>query len=389
MKARLLFILGTRPEIVKLAPVIRLAKERPEFSTFLLHTGQHRELAADMLRVFELTPDQDLAVMQPDQNLFTLSARILEGLHTLFQKEKFDLILVQGDTTTVFLGALAGYYTKTPVAHVEAGLRTADRFSPYPEEMNRRLAGTLADLHFPPTAAAGANLVQEGIAPEHVVVTGNTVIDALLWAQQKPHTPQTPELCDFFRDPRPYLLVTTHRRESFGEPHRRIFAALSDILQRFPDHRLLFPVHPNPQVRREVGDMLGNRERVLLCPPCDYLDFLKAMAGCRLILSDSGGVQEEAPSLRKPVLVLRDKTERPEGLASGALLLVGTDRTRIVTETTRLLSDTAAYQAMTNRPNPYGDGRAAARILAAVARFLGCPYSGEDPGPFNHAHNKN
>ncbi len=371
MAKRLLFVLGTRPEIIKLAPVIRQAKARDGLEPVLLHTGQHRELAEEMFGVFGLRPDIDLAVMEPNQTLFTVSARILEGLAGVFQREAIDLVVVQGDTTSAFLGALAGYYCRVPVAHVEAGLRTNDKFSPFPEEMNRRLAGTLADLHFPPTARARQNLLREGVAERRILVTGNTVIDALLWALDLPHTPSPviPALGEGER----LGLITTHRRESFGEPQIRVFTALRELADRFPDLRLLFPVHPNPNVRDLVGKHLGNHPRIHLCAPLGYLDFLHAMKRSFFILSDSGGVQEEAPTLKKPVLVLRDVTERPEGLDSGALKLVGTDGQRILTEATALLTDPGAYAAMTRNPNPYGDGRASERIIDRILTFLGPP----------------
>ncbi|RCK77772.1 MAG: UDP-N-acetylglucosamine 2-epimerase [Candidatus Ozemobacter sibiricus] len=371
MAKRLLFVLGTRPEIIKLAPVIRCARATPGLEAVVVHTGQHRELAAEMFQVFDLRPDHDLAVMEPDQTLFSVSARILDGLARVFQQETVDLVVVQGDTTSAFLGALAGYYSHIPVAHVEAGLRTNDKFSPFPEEMNRRLAGTLADLHFPPTARARANLVREGVADRRILVTGNTVIDALLWALELPHTPSAaiPDLKPGER----LVLVTTHRRESFGEPHLRVFRALRELVDRFPEVRLLFPVHPNPNVRAQVGTHLGDHPRIHLCAPLGYLDFLHAMKRSFFLLSDSGGVQEEAPTLKKPVLVLRDVTERPEGLESGALQLVGTDPEKILGAATALLTDPAAYAAMTKNPNPYGDGKASERIIERILAFLGPP----------------
>lgn len=365
---RLLFVFGTRPEVIKFAPVIRAARQAG-LSATILHTGQHRELAEDMLGIFGLRPDINLEVMEPNQNLFSVSARILERLAPVFQRERFDLILVQGDTTSAFLGSLAGYYTKTPVAHVEAGLRTNDRFSPYPEEMNRRLAGCLADLHFPPTERSRQNLLKEGIPADRIFVTGNTVIDALLWALELPW--KAPEhLVEPLSPGGRLILVTTHRRESFGEPHRRVFRALRRLVDSASDLKILLPVHPNPNVREEIGRMLGNHSRIHLCAPLPYLDFIHAMQAATLIMSDSGGVQEEAPSLKKPVLVLRETTERPEGLESGVLKLVGTDETLIFSEASRLLSDPAACAEMTGRANPYGDGQASRRILEAVSCFL-------------------
>lgn len=358
----LLFILGTRPEVVKLAPVIREARSRQGVTATVLHTGQHREMAAEMFELFGIKPDIDLAVMQPNQTLFSVSAKILEGLDSVLRERRFDTILVQGDTTTAFLGALAGYYTKTRVAHVEAGLRTHDKLSPYPEEMNRRLAGALTDIHFPPTARARNNLLAEGIPEKQIVVTGNTVIDALLWALEMPYKP-SPELELPLKAPGRMILATTHRRESFGEPHRRVFQAFLHIVDEFPDVKILFPVHPNPNVRAEVAKQLGNHPRIHLLAPLGYLDFIHAMSESAIILSDSGGVQEEAPTLKKPVLVLRDHTERPEGIETGCLVLVGTETEKIFGETKKLLTDEVYYHNMIRNPNPYGDGAASKRII--------------------------
>ena len=366
---RLLFVLGTRPEVIKMAPVIRAAQTDPRFSATLLHSGQHLELAEEMFRVFDLKPDLSLSVMEPNQSLFSVSARILERLAPVFAKDPYDMIVIQGDTTTAFLGALAGYYTKTPVAHVEAGLRTFDRFSPFPEEMNRRLAGALTELHFPPTDAARQNLLREGFSEENIVVTGNTVIDALLWALKLPYQPSA-EMKEMLSGSHRLVLITSHRRESFGEPHRRVFKALRQLADRHPDIRLLFPVHPNPNVRSQVAELLGHHPQITLCSPLGYLDFIHAMERSTLILSDSGGVQEEAPTLRKPVLVLRDHTERPEGLTSGALRLVGTDDQKILTQADLLLSNPDEYAAMTKNANPYGDGKASERILNAISQYF-------------------
>lgn len=363
----LLFVLGTRPEVVKLAPVIREARSRPGVTATVLHTGQHREMAAEMFDLFGITPDIDLAVMQPNQTLFSVSAKILEGLDAILRERRFDTILVQGDTTTAFLGALAGYYTKTRVAHVEAGLRTHDKFSPYPEEMNRRLAGALTDIHFPPTTRAKNNLLAEGFPEDRIVVTGNTVIDALLWALDMPYK-APPELEPLLNAPGRMVLATTHRRESFGEPHRRVFQAFLQIADEFPDVRFIFPVHPNPNVRAEVARQLGNHPRIHLLAPLGYLDFIHAMSAATFILSDSGGVQEEAPTLKKPVLVLRDHTERPEGLESGCLTLVGTDTEKIFGEAKKLLTDSFYYQNMIKSPNPYGDGHASVRIIDNITK---------------------
>lgn len=368
-KRKLLFLFGTRPEVIKLAPVIRKAAQKDHFEPFLLHTGQHRELAEEMLSIFGLKADLDFSVMEPNQDLFSLSAKIIEKLGALFKQHRFDMIVVQGDTTSVFLGALGGYYTKTPVAHVEAGLRTHDKFSPYPEEMNRRLVGSLADLHFPPTEKSRENLLAEGVDEKKILVTGNTVIDALLLALTLPYTPPD-SLKPFLNSKKRLILVTTHRRENFGEPHRRVFRAFKKIVEANPDTQILFPVHPNPNVRAEVAALLDRDPRIHLSAPFGYLDFIHVMKHASIILTDSGGVQEEAPTLKKPVLVLRETTERPEGLASGALKLVGTDEEKIIQETNRLLTQQSYYQEMTCNPNPYGDGKASERIVEAIEKSL-------------------
>lgn len=375
-RRKLLFIFGTRPEIIKLAPVIHRAKSDPGCDVSVLHTGQHGDLAADMLTLFDIKPDYNLNVMQPNQSLYAVSSRILDGLSEIIGKNRFEIIVVQGDTTSAFFGALAAFYSKIPVAHVEAGLRTKNRYNPFPEEMNRRLIGSLANLHFPPTMSGRNSLMSENIDEKNIIVTGNTVIDALLWALERPYSP--PQfLAELFASGSKLLLVTTHRRESFGEPHRNVFNALLDIVANHDSARVIFPVHPNPAVRSEVGKMLKDHPRIHLCAPLSYLDFIHTMKNAFIILSDSGGVQEEAPTLKKPVLVLRDTTERPEGLESGALKMVGTDRKRIVSETAGLFSNETLYKAMIANPNPYGDGNASERIVTAISEYLD-KYSGDN-----------
>ncbi len=370
-RPRILFIFGTRPEIIKLAPVISQTEQEADFKPVLLHTGQHKELADEMLSIFGLSPNFNLSVMSENQSLFSLSSKILDRFGEIFSRDTFDLIVVQGDTTSAFLGALAGYYNKIPVAHVEAGLRTMDKFNPFPEEMNRRLVGNLCDLHFPPTETSRQNLLREGIPPEKITVTGNTVIDALFHALEIPHNPPK-DLSEIYSNPLTKLiLVTTHRRENFGDPHRRVFQALLKIVKAAPEAKILFPVHPNPNVRSQVAAMLDHHPQIHLSAPLGYLDFLHAMKNSFVILSDSGGVQEEAPSLKKPVLVLRDQTERPEGIKSGCLKLVGTDEEKIFQETEALFKNPTAYDRMTRNPNPYGDGKASERILTAIRNFLG------------------
>jgi UDP-N-acetylglucosamine 2-epimerase (non-hydrolysing) len=367
---KLLFVMGTRPEIIKVAPVVLEACKRPNTVAHILHTGQHKEMAEEMFRHFGLTPDYDLGVMKENQSLFELTARITQGIGEILKSQSYDMIFVQGDTSSAFLGALCGFYAKTPVAHIEAGLRTQTKYSPFPEEINRRLVTPIADLHFAPTAKAAEALKKDGVNPEAITISGNTVIDALLWSLEKQY-PLAPEIKEFFGRAGRLILVTTHRRESFGEPHRQIFEALLELVRGHEDVRVLLPMHPNPNVRAQVQGILGGQERILLTEPLDYQTFIAAMRHSYLILTDSGGVQEEAPSLDKPVLILRESTERPEGIETGALKLVGTDREVIVREAKLLLNSDEAYQSMAQAANPYGDGAASQRIIDAALRFLG------------------
>lgn len=352
-----------------MAPVVQAARKAGGIESQILHTGQHLELAAEMFDHFRLKPDFDLAVMQPDQSLFQLTSRITEGIGEIVSRNNYDMIFVQGDTTSAFLGALCGFYRKIPVAHIEAGLRTQDRYSPFPEEMNRRLVSRLASLHFAPTDRARNMLLGEGIPSEAVEVTGNTVIDALLWSVEQNY-PVSADLKNLLSEPGRLLLVTTHRRENFGEPHRQVFSALLELAERFSDVRILFPIHPNPNVRSEAAAMLNNHPRIHLTSPLGYQSFITAMQKSCLILSDSGGVQEEAPSLNKPLLVLRESTERPEGLETGAFKLVGTDKARILAEATELLTNPDSYQRMASARNPYGDGMAGNRIITTARNYL-------------------
>jgi len=300
-----------------MAPVIFAAQKIDNTTTQILHTGQHLELAEEMFQHFKLEPDFNLAVMQPNQTLFQLTSKITEGIGEIVSRNEYDMVFVQGDTTSAFLGALSGFYQKIPVAHIEAGLRTQDRYSPFPEEINRRLVTPLASLHFAPTDRARQMLLNEGTPDQNVFVTGNTVIDALQWTlQHKPTAPK--EFADIFATNERLLLVTTHRRENFGKPHQQVFSALLKLVEKFSDIRILFPIHPNPKVRNEAALLLNNHPRIHLTAPLNYQVFIMAMQHSHLILSDSGGIQEEAPSLNKPVLVLRESTERPEGIETGA-----------------------------------------------------------------------
>jgi UDP-N-acetylglucosamine 2-epimerase (non-hydrolysing) len=359
-RPQILVTVGTRPEAVKLAPVIRALREASWCRLTVLATAQHRELLDQIHAFFGIETDVDLDLMQPGQTLAGLTARMVAALDPVLGERRPDFVLAQGDTTTVFVTALCCFYRGLPFGHVEAGLRTHLRRSPFPEEMNRQMVGRLADLHFAPTARSAANLRAEGVPEGAVLVTGNTVIDALLWAADRvdegPFRPAPG---------RRLVLVTAHRRENFGPPFERVCAALRRLADR-GDLELLYPVHPNPNVREVVARTLAGHPAIRLCDPLGYPEFVAAMKAAHLILTDSGGVQEEAPSLGKPVLVLRDDTERPEGIEAGTSELVGTRTETIVAAANRLLDDDAAHAAMARRANPFGDGHATARILAAL-----------------------
>jgi len=360
-------VLGTRPEAIKLAPVIReLKRDRSRWRVKVVATAQHRELLDGVLALFEIDSDIDLDIMRPDQDLFSLTEKALHGLGEAFAALKPDLVLVQGDTTSVFAGALAAFYGQIPVGHVEAGLRTELRYSPFPEEINRRLAGVLSDLHFAPTRRASWNLRHEGYDESAITVTGNTVIDALMAMAGRGDSP-LPEGVDTGKD---LVLVTAHRRESFGAPMERAFGALARLADLHPECQIVYPVHPNPRVRRAADENLGASRNILLLEPMDYAPFVSLMKRAKLILTDSGGIQEEAPSLGVPVLVLRSVTERPEALHAGTVKLVGTDPETIVAEADRLLTDPDYHRQMASAVNPYGDGRASERIVSAISHFF-------------------
>lgn len=369
---RILVLMGTRPEAIKLAPVIAALAEDPRFASTVVNTGQHRQLIDQVVERFEIHVDRDLAVMQPDQTLAGLTARLLRAIDDVMMAVDPHLVLVQGDTTTVLAGALASFYRRTPVGHVEAGLRTHDLASPFPEEANRQLATKLAALHFAPTEWSRQNLLDEGVAPERVIVTGNTVIDALHAEVERQRNSGAGEklLASLSLQAVPYVLVTGHRRENFGQGFEQVCDALLTLAGKFPDTQWVYPVHLNPRVKDVVHERLAQAANIRLLPPQPYDAFVALLAGCRLVLTDSGGVQEEAPSLAKPVLVMRDTTERPEGVDAGTVRLVGADATRIVAEVSRLLTDQTAYVEMANAANPYGDGRSAGRITAAIADYL-------------------
>jgi len=365
---RVLFIFGTRPEAIKLCPVIRHMKSRPDdFDVRVCVTAQHREMLDQVLNAFEVTPDRDLDIMRPGQTLYQTTSRIIAALEPILAEEKPDIVLVQGDTTTTFCGALAAFYAKIPVCHVEAGLRTGGRYQPFPEEMNRVLTGRLATLHFAATEGAAQNLYREGVDPATVTVTGNTGIDAVLHVKQALETGKLVGLTGFHADAsKKLIVVTAHRRESFGNGFDQICAALLRLARR-DDVEIVYPVHPNPNVRAAVNRHLASRPNITLLDPLDYVSFVDLMRRAYLLLTDSGGIQEEAPSLGKPVLVLREKTERPEAITAGTARLVGTDERRIVEEAENLLDAPHAYQRMARRHNPYGDGKASERIADVLA----------------------
>jgi UDP-N-acetylglucosamine 2-epimerase (non-hydrolysing) len=364
---RICIILGTRPEAIKLAPVIRTFRQSSWFDTYVVLTGQHREMVAQVMDLFEIEADEDLAIMQHGQTLTDITCRTLQGLEQVFDKIQPDFVIVQGDTTTAFAASLAAFYRQIPVGHVEAGLRTDDLFNPYPEEANRRLISQIAQLHFAPTTVAVEHLKNSSVvgAIHH---TGNTVIDALLdVAKRKPDCPIPGLEWDRYR----VLLATVHRRENWGEPLGAIAQGFLKILEEFPDTALLLPLHRNPTVREPLQAALGEHPRVFLTEPLDYAELVGAIQRSYLLLTDSGGLQEEAPSLGKPVLVLRETTERPEAVMAGTAKLIGTDADQIWKSASELLSQEAAYQAMANAINPFGDGRASERILAIAQQYFG------------------
>ncbi|USX11022.1 non-hydrolyzing UDP-N-acetylglucosamine 2-epimerase [Paraburkholderia fungorum] len=365
MKKKVAVAFGTRPEAIKMAPLVRALNESPHLEPVVIATAQHREMLDQVLQIFYIKPDYDLDLMRPNQTLAGLTSRLITSLDDVVKEIAPSAMLVQGDTTSVLAASLVSFYNNIPVGHVEAGLRTNDMRNPFPEEMNRVVTGRLADWHFAPTQSSAQNLLDEGVPADAVFMTGNTVIDALFDARQ--HTNKVPRQV---ADGRQMILVTTHRRENFGEPLKRICAAVLELLERNPTLDVLFPVHPNPNVSSVVRQLLGDHPRVDLCAPLDYLSFIAAMEAAHIILSDSGGVQEEAPALGKPVLVLREETERPEAVSFGVADLVGTDTGRIIDKVQRLLTDPAAYSEMARGASPYGDGLAARRIVAILEDAL-------------------
>lgn len=375
---RIAVFMGTRPEAIKMAPVIRALDEAEGLSPLVVSTGQHREMLAQVVDLFGLKIEHDLQVMQANQTLASLSARLITSIDELLLSEKPDMALVQGDTTTVLMAALVCFYHRIPIGHVEAGLRTGNLWSPFPEEANRKLASSLITVHFPPTKLSRQNLLAERVDDARITVTGNTVIDALHMeiAQQK--LPGVREQIDKYLaallgnswQTTPFVLITGHRRENFGEGFQQICTALKTLARQFPDHQFIYPVHLNPNVQGPVHETLGDLENIRLIPPQGYRYFVALMNACRVVLTDSGGVQEEAPGLGKPVLVMRDTTERPEGVEAGTVKLIGTDSRKIVENVSRLLTDPKAYREMSEAVNPYGDGKAAGRIVNTLRKFL-------------------
>ncbi len=372
---KVMAVFGTRPEAIKMAPLIKELEKFPgEIECRVAVTAQHREMLDQVLQLFAIEPAYDLDIMRPGQNLFDITGRTLRGLQRILEFEQPDLVLVHGDTTTTFVAALAAFYLQIPVGHVEAGLRTFNKHSPFPEEMNRRMTGVLADLNFAPTLRAKENLLSERVKSAAVFVTGNTVVDALLAVARPGYRFADPALNRIDYDRRKVLLVTTHRRENLGGPMREIYRALKEVTEACPQAEVVFPVHKNPAVRRVVEEELGGLKRVHLIEPVDYQPFVNLLGRSYLVLSDSGGIQEEAPSLGKPVLVLRDTTERPEAVEAGTVRLVGTARHAVAGATMKLLNDQKHYEQMAAAVNPYGDGCAAHRIVQAIRFWSGrCP----------------
>ena len=370
MTIRVLSIFGTRPEAVKMAPVIRELKRSPGVDSYVCVTAQHREMLDQVLNLFRIKPDIDLDLMRPDQTLADLSAAIFTQLDPVLKSIKPEWVLVQGDTTTVAVASMLAYYRRIKVGHVEAGLRTFDKWQPYPEEINRRIAGVIADLHFAPTEWTRRNLLREGVSEDSIKVTGNPVIDALQVVAEQPAPSQVKELVNdlFLNTGKRLILVTAHRRENFGKPLQDIIKALIQIAAR-GDVEIVYPVHLNPNVQEPVYRMLGETQHITLLPPLDYLPMVHLLKQAALVLTDSGGIQEEAPAFGIPVLVLREVTERPEGVESGTLKLVGTETDRIVGETNKLLDDPLLYSQMAKASNPFGDGHAAERIVKALLEY--------------------
>ena len=366
-KVKVMTIFGTRPEAIKMAPLVKELKSREEIECIVCVTAQHRQMLDQVLNTFEIKPDYDLNIMQQGQTLSDITSKALKGLEEVIKEVQPDIVLVHGDTTTTFAGALASYYCQVDVGHVEAGLRTWNKYSPYPEEMNRQMVGVIADMHFAPTENSKKSLLNEGKNEKNIYVTGNTAIDALSTTVR---TDYNNDIFNWVGNDR-LILITAHRRENLGEPMRGMFKAIKRILDENDDVKAIYPVHLNPKVRNVANEVLGNNEKIKLIDPLEVIDFHNFLAKSYLILTDSGGIQEEAPSLGKPVLVLRDTTERPEGITAGTLKLAGTDEETIYKLTKELLDNKEEYMKMSKASNPYGDGKASKRIADAIInRYL-------------------
>lgn len=368
---KVLCVFGTRPEAIKMAPVVKAIQQHENMQCVVAVTAQHREMLDQVLQLFHIEADYDLNLMKQGQTLTDITAGVLRGLEDILKTEKPDLVLVHGDTTTTFAATLAAFYQQIPVGHVEAGLRSGNMYSPYPEEANRKLTGVMTTLHFSPTPEARNNLVRENTSAERIFVTGNTVIDALLKTVRADFQFEDTLLQELLNTDKKKVLITAHRRENQGEPMRRIFRAVKRLHDTLPETEFIFPIHKNPKVREQAAEILGGLSRVHIIEPLEYEPFSNMMARVDLILTDSGGVQEEAPALGKPVLVLRDTTERPEAVRAGTVELVGTDEELIYNTALQLLTDETVYQKMANAVNPYGDGKACGRIMDAMDYFFG------------------
>ena len=369
-KKKILLVFGTRPEAIKMCPLVKEFQKYPnDFETVVCVTGQHREMLDQVLEIFGVKPDYDLNIMKQGQDLYDVTARVLTGMRDVLDEVKPDVVLVHGDTTTSMAAAMAAFYRQIPVGHVEAGLRTHNLYSPWPEEMNRQVTGRIAEYDFAPTPLSRQNLLDEGVPEERITVTGNTVIDALHWVVEnvlaKGYQPKDPSVASLLQDDRRKVLITGHRRENFGKGFISMCTAIRDLARKYPEVDFVYPMHLNPNVRKPIRQVFGDHpaENLHFIEPLDYLDFVYLMSRSYIVLTDSGGIQEEAPGLGKPVLVMRDTTERPEALAAGTVKLVGTDYERIVSEVSSLLDDPIAYDAMSHAANPYGDGKACPRIV--------------------------
>lgn len=369
-KLKIMSIFGTRPEAIKMAPVVKKLEEDKDIEGIVCVTAQHREMLDQVLNLFDIAPDYDLNIMKPGQTLSQITSRALIGLEEVIIKEKPDMILVHGDTTTTFVGALAAFYQQAKVGHVEAGLRSGNMYSPYPEEMNRSLTGRLSHLHFSPTKGNKDNLLREGIEEERIILTGNTVIDALLQVVDENYKFENDLLNKIDYINKKVILLTAHRRENLGEPMENIFSAVKEVVEKNDDVEVIFPIHLNPRVREIAYRILGDIERVHIIEPLDYEPFANLMNRCHIILTDSGGIQEEAPALGKPVLVLRTETERPEAVEAGTVKMAGIKKERIFELTHELINNKEEYNKMANAVNPYGDGKASERIVKAIKKYF-------------------